>query len=174
MRNFLCWFYGFQLSLILITVIQSYILSSLIRANSNIIFFLCNTILSLFLGLEFAHSLREASSSPPSFPFPLRSTTELLLGKKLWPMVNPTKSWPRALDGWVAWVTRLSLYFRGLWIALGIEWFIHLITINTSLDVELMSIALKFWSKSINSFMLPFGPMSITLRDITVLTGLPI
>ena len=35
-----------------------------------------------------------------------------------------------------------------------------------------MSVALKFWSKSINSFLLPFGPISITLRDITILTGL--
>ena len=28
--------------------------------------------------------------------------------------------------------------------ALGIEWFIHLTIINTSHDVELMSVALKF------------------------------
>ena len=58
--------------------------------------------------------------------------------------------------------------------ALGIERFIHLTTVNTSLDVDLMSVALKFWSNSINSFLLPFGPISITLRDITILMGLPI
>ena len=37
-----------------------------------------------------------------------------------------------------------------------------------------MSVALKFWSKSINSFLLPFSPISITLRDITIRTSLPI
>ena len=60
--------------------------------------------------------------------------------------------------------------------ALGIKRFIHLTTINTSLDMELMSVVLKFWSKtkSINSFLLPFGPISITLRDITIFTGLAI
>ena len=42
------------------------------------------------------------------------------------------------------------------------------------MGVALMSVALKFWSKSINSFLLPFGPISITLRDITILTSLPI
>ena len=72
------------------------------------------------------------------------------------------------------WVTRFFPHFRGLWIALGIERFIHLTIINTSLDMELMSIALKFWSKSINSFLIPFGLISITLRDITILIGLPI
>ena len=56
--------------------------------------------------------------------------------------------------------------------ALRIEQFLHLTNVNTSLDVELMSAALKFWSKSINSFLLPFGPISITLRDITILIGL--
>ena len=65
----------------------------------------------------------------------------------------------------------LSLHFKGLWIVLGIEQFIHLTIINTSLDVELMSVALELWSKS---FLLPFGPISIILRDITILTGPPI
>ena len=87
-------------------------------------------------------------------------------------MVNQAKSWLRASEGWGAWITRLSPHFKGLWIALGIEQFIHLTTVNTSLDVELISVALKFGSKSINSFLLPFDSISITLRDITILTGL--
>ena len=57
---------------------------------------------------------------------------------------------------------------------MGIERFIHLTTVNTSLDMELVSVALKFWSNSINYFLVPFGPISITLRDITILTSLPI
>ena len=57
--------------------------------------------------------------------------------------------------------------------ALGIERFIHLTSVNTSLDMELMSVVLKFWSKSINYFLLPFSPISITLRDNTILMSLP-
>ena len=41
-------------------------------------------------------------------------------------------------------------------------------------DVELMIMTLKFWSKSINFFLLPFGLISITWRDVTIFTGLPI
>ena len=71
--------------------------------------------------------------------------------------MNPAKSWPRASDEWVAWVARLSPHFREHWASLGIEQFIRLTIVNTSLDVELMTVVLKFWSKSINFFLLPFG-----------------
>ena len=43
---------------------------------------------------------------------------------------------------------------------------------NTSLDLELMGVVLRFWSKSVNSFLLPFGLVSLTLRDVSILTGL--
>ena len=68
----------------------------------------------------------------------------------------------------------MSLHFREHWASLGIEEFVGRIIVNTSLDMELMSVVLKFWSKSINSFLLLFGPVFITLRDITILTRLPI
>ena len=83
------------LSFIFIEVIQIYALSSLIHARFDIIILLCNTILAPLPGPEFTHSLAVASSSPISFPFPLRSMTELLLGKMLRPRVNPAKSWIR-------------------------------------------------------------------------------
>ena len=170
----MCWFYGFQLNSIFIEVIQICALSSLICASSEIIFCFVVLFFPPLPGPEFAHSIRGAYSSPPSFPFPLRLETKLLLGNKLWPMVNPTKSWPRASKGWGAWITRLSLNFRGIWMVLGIERLIHLTIVNTSLEVELTSVAMKFWSYSIYSFLLSFGPISITLRDITILTSLPI
>ena len=148
---------------------------SLTCIGSDVIFFLCSTVsLHPLLRPEFVHSLREVFSSPLNFPFPLRSTTKLFLRKTLRPVVNLTKSWPWASNGWVAWVTRLSPYFRGHWVSLGIEHFINLTTINTSLDMELMSVVLKFMSKNINSFLLPFGPISITLMDVTILNELPI
>ena len=41
-------------------------------------------------------------------------------------------------------------------------------------DVELMTVTLKFWSKSINFFLLHFGLISIRWRDVAIFTGLPI
>ena len=43
-----------------------------------------------------------------------------------------------------------------------------------TLDLDLMSTTLRFWSKELNSFIFPFGPASITLRDISIFTGLPV
>ena len=59
-------------------------------------------------------------------------------------MVNLAKSWSRASNEWVAWVARLFLHFRGHRASLGIEQFIGLTTINISLNMELMSVVLKF------------------------------
>ena len=58
--------------------------------------------------------------------------------------------------------------------SLGIEKFIELTTVNTSLDLELMGVVLRFWSKSVNSFLFPFGLVSLTLRDVSILIGLSI
>ena len=43
---------------------------------------------------------------------------------------------------------------------------------SVTLDLDLISTALRFWSKDLNSFIFPFGPESITLRDISIFTGL--
>ena len=59
-------------------------------------------------------------------------------------MVNPPKSWPRALEEWVAWVARPFSYFRGHWASFRIEQFIGLTNVNTFIDKELMSAVLKF------------------------------
>ena len=43
---------------------------------------------------------------------------------------------------------------------------------SITLDLDLMSTT--FWSKDLNSFIFPFDPTSITLRDISIFTGLPV
>ena len=68
--------------------------SHLYQGNSIMLiqFLLYCIVLPPLLRPEFAHSLGEVSSFTPNFPFPLRSATKSLLGKKLRPMVNLTKS----------------------------------------------------------------------------------
>ena len=69
---------------------------------------------------------------------------------------------------------RLSPHFQGHWESLGIAQFIKLTKVSVTLDLDLISIALRFFSKGLNSFRFPFSPASITLRDISILIGFPI
>ena len=85
--------------------------------------FLCSSVLpSLPLLLEFrtAHAIGDVAISVPTFPFPLTSPSDILLGKELRPMALPAKSWPRASEDWITWVDRLSPYFHEHWESLGI------------------------------------------------------
>ena len=45
---------------------------------------------------------------------------------------------------------------------------------SVTLDLDLISATLRFWSKDFNSFIFSFSPASITLRDISNFTGLPV
>ena len=89
-------------------------------------------------------------------------------------MALATKSWPRESEDWITWVDRLSHHFEGHWESLCIAQFIKLTKVSITLDLDLMSTALRFWSKDLNSFIFHFGPASITLRDISIFTRLPV
>ena len=139
--------------------------------------FLCFSALSsLPLLLEFgtAHAIGDMTIFVPAFPFPLTSPSETLLGKELRTMVLLAKSWPRAFEDWITWVDRLSPRFWEHWESLGIVQFIKLTKVSITLDLDLMSIALRFLSKDLNSFIFPFGPASITLREISIFTRLSV
>ena len=126
--------------------------------------------------LEFGttHAIRDVAISVLDFPFPLTLPSEILLGKELRIMALPAKSWPRASYDWITWLDRLSLHFQEHWESLGIAQFIKLTKVSITLDLDLTSTALRFWSKDLNSFIFSFGPASITLRDISIFTGFPV
>ena len=139
--------------------------------------FLCSSVLpslSLLLEFKIAHAIGDVVISIPDFPFPLASPSEILLGKELRSMALPAKSWPRASKDWITWVDRLFPYFQEHSESFGIVKFIKLTKVSITLDLDLMSTALRYWSKNLNSFIFPFGPTSITLRGISIFTGLPI
>ena len=64
--------------------------------------------------------------------------------------------------------------FEPLWKALGINDLISLTMQPMPVCKELLYGALQFWSRGSNLFIFPHGAMSITLRDVVALTGLPI
>ena len=43
-----------------------------------------------------------------------------------------------------------------------------------TLDLDFMSTVLRFWPKDLNLFIFSFSPASITLKDISIFTGLPV
>ena len=118
--------------------------------------------------------VRDVAILIPVFPLPLLSPSEILLGKELQPMALLAKSWPRAYENWITQVDRLSPHFQGHWESLSIAQFVKLTKVSVTLDSDLISIALRFWSKGLNSFLFPFGPVSITMRDIFIFTRFPI
>ena len=102
------------------------------------------------------------------------SPSDIRLGKELRTMALLAKSWPRAFKDWITWVDRLFPHFQEHWESLGISQFIKLTKVSITLDLDFMSTTLRFWPKDLNSFIFPFGPASITLRDISIITGLPV
>ena len=76
--------------------------------------FMCSSALpSLPPLLEFgiAQAVGDVSIPTPTFPFPLTSPSEILLGKELRPMALPTKSWPRESENWITWVDKVIPLF---------------------------------------------------------------
>ena len=65
---------------------------------------------------------------------------------------------------------KLSPHFQEHLESLSIVQFIKLTKVSVTLDLDLMNTALGFWSKGLNLFLFPFGPASITMRDISILT----
>ena len=110
------------------------------------------------------------SSLSFSFNFTIKDTS----WKRTTLMALPAKSWPWASDYWITWVDMISPHFQGHWESLGIAQFIKLTNASVTLDLDLLSIALRVWYKGLNSFILPFGLTSITLRDISIFTRLPV
>ena len=139
--------------------------------------FLCSCALSSLPPLlEFGtvHAIGDVAIPAPAFSFPLISPSKMLIGKELRPMVIPAKSWPKASEDCITWVDKLSPHFQEHWKSLIIAQFIKLTKVRVNLDLDLISTALRIWSKGLNSFLFPFGPASITMRDNSILTGLSV
>ena len=68
----------------------------------------------------------------------------------------------------------LSPHYQGHLESLGLAQFIKLTKVSVTLDLDLMSTTLRFLSKGLNSFLIPFDPTSITMREISIFTGLPV
>nr|AAX95582.1 hypothetical protein [Oryza sativa Japonica Group] len=92
---------------------------------------------------------------------------------------NTFKSWPSLEKtspekSWVTWYKRVSASKQTHWDEIGIGQALALTIANSAKDEPLIAAATYFWSNTINAFLFNKGPMTPTLIDITMITGLDV
>jgi hypothetical protein len=87
---------------------------------------------------------------------------------------NTFKSWPSLEKSWPAWYKRMSASKQAHWDEIGISQALALTIANLAKDEPLIAAATYFWSNTLNAFLFNQGPMTPTLLDIIMLTGLDV
>ncbi|KAM1639724.1 hypothetical protein ACFX13_009927 [Malus domestica] len=90
-----------------------------------------------------------------------------------WWQTEPQGAWPSTNANWAVWVVRIEKFFGKEWEALDIHDIIKLSTMEISMDKELLMTALSFWCSTTNTLVIPFGPMTPTILDISAILGTP-
>ncbi|XP_055960678.1 uncharacterized protein LOC126668685 [Mercurialis annua] len=114
---------------------------------------------------------------PEAPPYPMHASDVLVWNCEVTgasDITSAIKSWPRQPPRWTDWVARLRPYFQRDWRRLGLLQLIEISDRHIELNAGMCRSFLRYWSSSANSFIFPFGPMSVTLKDVFMLTGLPV
>ncbi|KAG5232369.1 trichohyalin [Salix suchowensis] len=83
----------------------------------------------------------------------------------------PVVGWHIPDETYCKWVKKLEKRLEQKWRDLRIYEAIMLSTRRISFDSPLMSALMCFWDKSCNAFLLPEGPMGITMEDVVAITS---
>nr|BAD31394.1 hypothetical protein [Oryza sativa Japonica Group] len=75
---------------------------------------------------------------------------------------------------WTTWYQRVSASKKVHWDEIGIGQALALTIANSAKDKPLIAATTYFWSNTINAFLFNQGPMTPTLIDITMITGLDV
>ncbi|KAM1924034.1 hypothetical protein ACFX15_021865 [Malus domestica] len=67
----------------------------------------------------------------------------------------------------------MEIFFGKEWKTLGIYDAIKLSTMGITMDKELLMAALSLWCSATNTMVIPFGPMTPTIIDISTIIGTP-
>nr|BAD69237.1 aminotransferase-like [Oryza sativa Japonica Group] len=79
-----------------------------------------------------------------------------------------------AEKSWPVWYKRISDSKQAHWDEIGISQALALTVANSAKDEPLLAAATYFWSNTLNAFLFNQGPMTPTLLDIIMLTGLDV
>jgi len=89
-----------------------------------------------------------------------------------WPQAF--RSWPSVTPGWRNWFRRMANSQRTNWEQYDISQCLNLSLSEVIRNEPMLISASYFWSDAINAFMFNHGPMTPTLMDAVMLTGLNI
>jgi len=84
-----------------------------------------------------------------------------------WNTKNPFRNWPKMPRGWRDWLRRV-LDKKGR------DWEVYDLSQCLTLSPKILIAASYFWSNFLNAFVFGHSPMTITLADVYMLTGLRI
>ena len=82
--------------------------------------------------------------------------------------------WADCLRAWITWYSRVAKAYMPLWQELDIADALSLSLSPLDKDENLLKTIGYFWSDALNCFFFGHGPMTITLLDVTMITGLDI
>ena len=84
------------------------------------------------------------------------------------------RNWPKMPKGWRNWFRRVSEKKGGDWELYDLNQCLTLSLSGIERNDSLLIFASYFWSNALNAFVFGHGPMTITLADVYMLTGLRI
>ena len=84
------------------------------------------------------------------------------------------RSWPSVTPGWRNWFRRVARVYRADWEQYDISQCLNLSLSEMIKNEPMLASASYFWSDAINAFLFGRGPMTPTLLDVMMLTGLNI
>ena len=84
------------------------------------------------------------------------------------------RAWPNPLESWTTWYSRVAKAYMPLWQDLNIAAALSLSLCPLDKDENLLKTIGYFWSDALNCFFFGHAPMTITLLDVTMITGLDI
>ena len=82
------------------------------------------------------------------------------------------RAWPLPLDGWRDWYLRVAKTHQTKWVDYDLDHCIALSLSSIKKNEPMLKSASYFWSNAFNAFIFGHGPMTVTLADIHMLTGL--
>jgi hypothetical protein len=87
---------------------------------------------------------------------------------------NSLCAWPNPPEGWVAWYNRVARVHQSTWETIGIADVLSLSLSPLDKNENLLKTIGYFWSDVLNCFLFGHSPMTPSLMDVVMITGLDI
>jgi hypothetical protein len=84
------------------------------------------------------------------------------------------RAWPNPPKGWVAWYNRVARVYQSAWETIGRADALSLSLCPLHKNENLLKTIGYFWSDALNCFLFGHSPMTPTLMDVVMITGLDI